>query len=515
MKKVLCATLDNLDAVTVEVEVNFIRGLPKFQIVGLPSGTIQESKERVKSALISNSFRFPPLNITINLSPSDIKKNGSHFDLSIALIIALFNHDLDAEIEMQNIFVFGELGLDGTIKDTNLIFPLVLSLKEQKLITENNLLVVPKNSLEKLSKIPNIKLLGVSNLFETIEYFNDPNSSHLEVLKTEDNFDLDLDFIEINNTKYFYNSTFELDMNEVYGQIIAKRAGLISVAGMHNLILTGSPGSGKSMIAKRLGELLPPLSAEEMLEVAKIESLGGQEPNFNGKRPFRSPHHTASKGSIFGGGTKSPKIGEISMANLGVLFFDELPHFSKQTLEALREPLQDLSILISRVENKVKYPANFLFIGAMNPCKCGFLLSETHTCRCTPVEVTRYKNKLSEPFWDRIDLTVAMQEVSSNDQPTVSSKNIYEQVLTAFKMQKSRGQKNLNGRLNDKEINEFINLNSDENKNILETATQRFGLSLRAINKIKKVARTIADLDNSEDISKNHLMEALTYRRRD
>jgi len=514
MNKVLCATIDNLDAIPVEVEVNFIRGMPKFQIVGLPSGTIQESKERVRSALISKGFRFPPLNITINLSPSDLRKNGSQFDLSIAMIIALFNHDIAPELEIQNIFAFGELGLDGKIKDTNLIFPLILSLKEKKLITSENLLIVPQDSVEKLSKIPNIKILGVSNLSEVIEYFGDPQKSHLDPKITEDLVDLDLRNLEINGEKYFYNDNFNLDMNEVYGQIIAKRAGLIAVSGMHNIIFTGSPGSGKSMIAKRLGELLPPLSAEELLEVAKIESLDGQEPKFNGKRPFRSPHHTASRGSIFGGGTKIPKIGEISMANLGVLFFDELPHFSKQTLEALREPLQDLSILISRVENKVKYPANFLFIGAMNPCKCGYLLSENHSCRCSKAEISRYKNKLSEPFWDRIDLTVAMQEVSSRDKATISSKITYEQVLSAFKMQKSRGQKNLNGRLNDKEINEFINI-TDENINILETATQRFGLSLRAINKIKKVSRTIADLDNSPEIRKNHLMEALTYRKRD
>lgn len=502
MKTSKCATIIDLNAETVSVEVNFIRGVPKINIVGLPSGEIQESKERIKSALISSGFKFPNQIITINLSPSDIKKSGSYFDLSFALIITLFKFE---DIDLSEWFIFGELGLDGAVKDTKAIFPTVLSLTKQEKITK---IMIPKDSIDKISKIPNIEIYGVESLSEAIDFFK--GIINLEKVK---NSKLNLNKLEIEEKEFFFTKNFKLDFKDVLGQTIAKQGSLISVAGMHNIIFEGSPGSGKSMMAKRLQYILPPINQKELLEIAKFEALDGNEPSFSAIRPFRSPHHTASRGSIFGGGSKIAKVGEVSMANSGILFFDELPHFPKPILEALREPLQDYSILVSRVHTKIKYPANFLFVGAMNPCPCGYYMSNNLSCKCSDLEVKRYQNILSEPFWDRIDLYISMQEVSIDDKPSVSSQELFQKVLKAFKMQISRGQENLNGRLNDSEIDIFIKLD-DESIDVLRQASQRFNLSLRSINKIKKVARTIADLEESEHIYRSHILKALSFRRR-
>ena len=502
MKRLFCATLNGIDADSVEVEVSFSRGIPKVSIVGLPTGAIQESKERVRSALLSNGFRFPPQNITINLSPSDLKKNGSHFDLSIALGIAL--HDYE-EIDLSNWYIFGELGLDGGLKDTKQIFPTILSLKSQGAIKN---IAVPKESLPKVEKIPDMNIFGVESLQEAIEFFR----GMIEIPKAVSG-SIAGESIKIDDEVFHFNREFSDNFREIKGQKVALRGTLIASAGMHNIILEGSPGSGKSMIAKRINGILPPVSSEELLQVAKFEAIDGEEPKFEPSRPFRSPHHTASRGSIFGGGTTTAKVGEVTLANGGTLFFDELPHFSKPILEALREPLQDYSILVSRVNTKIKYPANFLFVGAMNPCPCGYKLSKTRECRCSEIEVKRYRNRLSEPFLDRIDIHIYMQESSFDDQPSTSSEEMQDQILKAFQMQKSRGQKNLNGRLTDSELNRFIQLDEDSEK-ILRDASSRFDLSFRAINKVKKVARTIADLDSSVSINRKHILEALSFRKR-
>jgi magnesium chelatase family protein len=501
LKTTKCATITELDAETVSVEVNFTRGVPKILVVGLPEKEIKESQERFKSALLSSGFVFPNKIITINLSPSDIKKSGSYFDLPLALIIALF----EAEVDLSDWYIFGELGLDGSVKNTKAIFPTILSLKKSGELTK---VLVPKSSVENLSKIPNIKIYGVETLSEAIDFFN----GIINIDEVE-NRELNLKKLNISEKEFFYTKTFKLDFQDVFGQTLAKRGALISATGMHNIIFDGSPGSGKSMIAKRIQFILPPVSQSELLEIAKFEALDGNDPTFSAVRPFRSPHHTASQGSIFGGGSRVAKVGEVSMANSGILFFDELPHFPKKILEALREPLQDYSISISRVHSKIKYPANFLFIGAKNPCPCGNLLSQNNSCRCTDMEIKRYQNILSEPFWDRIDIYVVMQEISIDDQPTVSSAQMFDEVLNGFKMQIARGQKNLNGRLEDDEIAKFIVLDLEAIE-ILKKASTRYNLSLRSINKIKKVARTIADLDFSEMVHKKHILEALSFRRR-
>ena len=502
MKELKCASLDGFDAVSINVEATFTKGLPGFSIVGLASSSIQESKDRIKSSLLVNEFKFPPLKITVNLSPSELAKSGSHFDLTIALLIALQNEKVD----FDDFYVFGELGLDGSLKDTKSIFVLVLSLAQQGLIKN---VLVPKESAEKISAIPDIDVYAVDNLFEAIEFFNKDSKSNQKI----DNSNFNHNYIKIDDKKYYYKSDYQLDFEDVKGQTIAKKAALIAAAGDHNILYEGSPGCGKSMITKRLRYILAPMSLEEILEKAKLDSLDGKEPDFSPTRVFRSPHHSSTKASIFGGGSSKAKIGEVALANNGLLFFDELPHFGKTILEALREPLEDYKILISRVNSKVEYPSKFIFVSAMNPCPCGNLLSSSKECRCSDIEVQRYKNRLSDPFLDRIDLYVTMNEVSSTDKADISSRELHQKVINTFAMQKQRGQENLNGKLSDEEIKRFCSLNSDCQL-VLDQAVSSFALSFRSINKILKVARTIADLENSKTIKKAHLLESFSYRKR-
>jgi magnesium chelatase family protein len=502
VKKILSATVENIDAKVVEVETSFTKGLPSFSIVGMASADIQESKERVKSALLTNNFKFPPLKITINLSPSDISKKGTHFDLPIALSIALY----DKDINFDDFYIFGELGLDGSLKKSSNIFVLILSLLKTHKIKK---VLVPYDIASEISVIPNIEVYAVKTLKEACDFFiiseNQKPFSHKS---------LEFDFLEISDKRYYFIKNFALDFDDVKGQNIAIRSALISCAGFHNILFEGNPGCGKSMIAKRMQYILPPLSLDEILESVKLNILDNKDIDFSPIRTFRSPHNSSTAGSIFGGGSsKNAKIGEVALANEGVLFFDELPHFGKKILEQLREPLEDNVLLISRVNSKIKYPAKFLFVSAQNPCPCGNLLSQNKECRCSEVEIKRYKNKLSDPFLDRIDIFVQMQEINSNDNPVSSSSQMFEKIKQAFVMQKSRNQQNLNGKMSDEEIKKFCVL-TDELSAIINMATQRFDLSFRAINKVLKVARTIADLENSKDIQKEHLMEALSFRRR-
>ncbi len=304
-----------------------------------------------------------------------------------------------------------------------------------------------------------------------------------------------------------------MDFADIKGQENAKRAALISASGMHNLLLEGSPGCGKSMIAKRLHYILPPVTSDELLDIAKLDSLEGKEPHFTPLRPFRAPHHTSTPASVFGGGSQKAQIGEVGLAHNGILFFDELPHFQKIVLEALREPLEDKKIRISRVNSKIEYPTSFLFVAAMNPCPCGNLLSTTQDCRCSEREIQRYKNRLSDPFLDRIDLYVQMQNIHPDDKASYTSEALHKQVLYAHKRQIQRGQTSLNGQLDDSDIDKYCLLES-EAKSIMDQAIIRYQLSFRSIKKIQKVARTIADLDSAETITKSHLLEALSYRRR-
>jgi magnesium chelatase family protein len=501
MKKILSATIENIDANIVDVETSFTKGLPAFSIVGMASTNIQESKERVKSALLVNNFKFPPLKITINLSPSDISKKGTHFDLPIALSIALY----EKNVSFDDFYIFGELGLDGSLKKSSNIFVIILSLLKTHKIKK---VLVPFDIAKDLSVIPNIEVYAVKNLKEAIEFFQNPSTQQI----FSKNY-LDFDFVEVLDKKYFFKNSYDVDFSDVKGQNIAIRAALISVAGFHNILLEGNPGCGKSMIAKRMQYILPPMELDEILESVKLNILDDKDINLEPIRPFRSPHNSSTAGSIFGGGSRTAKIGEVALANNGMLFFDELPHFGKKILEQLREPLEDNILLISRVNSKIKYPAKFLFVSAQNPCPCGNLLSKSKECRCNDVEIKRYKNKLSDPFLDRIDIFVQMQEINSNDKNITTSADMFEKIKKAFIMQKNRKQDTLNGKMSDKDISKLCIID-DSLKSIIEMATQRFNLSFRSINKVLKVARTIADLEESQNIKKEHLMEALSFRRR-
>jgi magnesium chelatase family protein len=365
--------------------------------------------------------------------------------------------------------------------------------------------LIPKESKEKISTIPNINIYCVESLTQAIEFFTLGNKEPYKI----NNKKFEYQYLEINKNNYYYDTNYELDFSDVKGQSIAKKAALIACAGSHNIIFTGNPGCGKSMITKRLQYIMPPMNLEDILDKAKTDSLELKEPDFKPLRAFISPHHSSTKASIIGG----TKIGEIALCNNGILFFDELPHFSRNILESLREPLEDNSILVSRVNNKVKYPTKFLFVSAMNPCPCGNLLSSKKECRCSELEVHRYKSRLSDPFLDRIDLHVTMNEIAKTDKADVSSSHLHQKVLTAFTMQKNRNQSELNGKLKEKDILKYCTLD-DTCQDILDLAIENFSLSYRSINKVLSVSRTIADLESSLNIQKLHILEALSYRKR-
>jgi len=501
VNRLSCATLDGVNAQVIEVEATFTKGLPGFAVVGLASSDIQEAKERVKSALLTNAFIFPPLKITVGLFPSEGKKSGSHFDLALALLVALNKKSFEEE----GLFVFGELGLDGRVKSSSMIFPIILSLKEKGRIKRA---IVPKEAIPYLSHISGVDFIAVETLKETILLVGKG-----EFKANVKQFEYDAKKVIIKSIPYYYETSYESNFLDVKGQMVAKRAALIAAAGMHNLFMEGNPGCGKSMIAKRIKDILPPMQEKELLSIAKHQFLDGQTPSFKAIRPMRSPHHTATSASIFGGGSGQAKIGEVALANHGILFFDEIPHFSKQVLEAMREPLSDRKVHIARVNAKIEYEADIMFVSAQNPCPCGNLLSKVKACRCSEMEIKRYANKLSDPFLDRIDLFVVMQEVQSDDKSDVSSEAMHQAVLDAFSMQKRREQKRLNGKLLENEIEKYCILDEHANK-ILESAIGKFALSHRSIASLKKIGRTIADLNKHESIEKKDILEALSYRRR-
>ncbi|WP_394954740.1 YifB family Mg chelatase-like AAA ATPase [uncultured Helicobacter sp.] len=509
--KIFCASLVGTQTKIIEIESAFTRGLPSFSITGLATSSIQESKQRVQSALATTDFTLPPLKITINLSPSDIAKSGSYFDLPIALVLCSSGLQLK-----EPWFAFGELGLDGSIKYTQSIYPLLFDLA---LLRPNAHIIVPKCAEEILSMIPNLNLHFASTLTQAFEILNLPHNDERTIQSHSNSQSIqNLGFasLEVGGERYYYMQDFSLDFAQVQGQELAKRAALIAAVGLHNIIFEGSPGCGKSMIAQRMRYILPPMSLSEMMHTLKLQSLSAQECEYSPLRPFRSPHQSASKASILGSATQfEPKPGEIALAHNGILFFDELPHFKRDILESLREPLENNKLAISRVHSKLEYETAFLFIGAQNPCPCGNLLSPTKECRCQDKEINAYKNRLSEPFLDRIDLFVQMEEnpeIKHTQGVCLDSKQMQAIVFEAFVFAKNRGQHCFNGKLSEREIEEFCVLDS-ESERVLEQASVRFGLSRRAQNKLKKVARSIADLSQSTIITKSHILEALSYRR--
>ncbi|MBQ3168101.1 YifB family Mg chelatase-like AAA ATPase [Campylobacter sp.] len=501
MKSLKCACLNN-KLHLINIESTLLRALPGFEIVGLASVTIKEAATRVKSALAAlKDFTLPAMKIVINLSPSDVKKDGSHFDLAIALLVLLQKEHFDSDY-----FVFGELGLDGKLRSSAELFSVLLFLSTHVKYAK---ILLPKDIALKAAMIPNFEVYAVDNLAQARDFFlNDEFRDSCKVDAVHPIFN---NVIEIAGRKFVPNLNYELDFIDIKGQERAKRASMIAAAGMHNILFEGSPGCGKSMSAKRLPYIMPPQSLDEILLASAYESLNSNSSDFSAIRAFRSPHHTSTRSSIFGGGSGMAKIGEVALANGGVLFFDEFPHFGKQILESLREPLEDYKINISRVNSKVSYDTKFLFVAAMNPCPCGNLFSKNSTCICTDKEIAKYQNTISSPILDRIDIYCAMGEIGQDDAPSLSSKQMSDMVLNAFKHQIERGQSELNGKLSDADISKYCIL-ENEAKEVLNRAITSYNLSQRGINKTLKVGRTIADLRDSQIISKSDIMESLSYR---
>lgn len=492
-------TLHGLDGFIVDVQVDVAGGIPCCEIVGLPDASIKESKERVRTAIKNSGYEFPSRRIVINLAPANFKKEGSIFDLPIAIAI-LVATDYIKEFNFNELIFLGELSLDGNIKCVNGILPMCIEAKKLGI----KKIIVPKENAKEASIVSGIEVIPAISLTQVVSYLN--GQLCIEAQK------FDLNYI-------LHNDISNLDFSDVKGQKNIKRAIEVAASGGHNCLLIGSPGSGKTMMARRISTILPKLTFEESLEVTKIHSIAGNIANdvpLIMDRPFRSPHHIISKISLVGGG-KIPKPGEISLSHYGVLFLDELPEFDKSTLEVLRGPLEDGEITISRVNATLTYPCKFMLVASMNPCPCGYYGSDKE-CNCSNEAIKKYIGKISGPLLDRIDIQVEVSSVKYENLKSInneeSSDEIRARVEKTRKIQVERYKKyNIfsNSELTPKLIEKYCKLNN-ECKEVFEKAFEKLGLSARAYGRILKVARTIADMENSEEIQKKHLLEAIQYR---
>ena len=503
--KTYCAAVTALEATTITIEVNLTRGT-MFHLSGLADTAVKESYDRIRAAIENIGFKSPTADLTINLSPADIRKEGCGYDLPLAIGI-LAAYGKVSEDMLSEYMMIGELGLDGKLKPVSGALSVAIRARKEKFKG----LIVPRENVREAAVVNQLDVLGMDNLADVIGFLN--GSTEFEPT-----------FVDTRKEFYEQQYAYDLDFADVRGQESVKRALEVAAAGSHNVILIGPPGSGKSMMAKRLPSILPPLSLAESLETTQIHSVAGILPSGTSlisQRPFRSPHHTISQVAMTGG-TQKAQPGEVSLAHNGVLFCDELPEFSRATLEVLRQPLEDRKITISRAKYTIEYPCSFMFVASMNPCPCGYFGDPTHHCVCTPGQIQKYMNRISGPLLDRMDLHIEVPVVPFNQlsqmQPGESSAAIRKRVIAARKRQEER-YKDVKGvysnaQMTERMIHQFAEPD-EQSLDMLRTAMERLHLSARAYNRILKVARTIADLEGTERVLSHHIAEAIGYRNLD